>query len=135
MKPRRILLCVLLYVTMAMGANPPKRIVSLSPNLTEILYGVGAFDRVVGVSDYCTYPPEVGKLPSVGGWHNPSLEKLTAMRPDLVIVDNGQAPFVEDKFRDLGLNLMIVRNQTVQEIYDAIIQIGNATGHVAEAAK
>jgi len=120
---------------MAAGAEPPKRIVSLSPNLTEILYGVGAFDRVVGVSDYCTYPPEVSKLPSVGGWHNPSLERLTAMRPDLVIVDDGQAPFVEDKFRQLGLNLMIVRNQSIQEIYGAIAQIGGATGHAAEAAK
>ncbi len=132
---RRTLLSALLCAAIAAAADPPKRIVSLSPNLTEILYGVGAFGQVVGVSDYCTYPPEVTKLPSVGGWHNPSLEKLIAMRPDLVIVDDGQATFVEDKFRQLGLNVVVVKNQTVQEIFGAIMQIGAATGHAAEAAK
>src|SRR5207302_2511654 len=66
----RGLLLGLCFALSAAGADMPRRIVSLSPNLTEILYGMGAFDQIAGVSDYCTYPPEVTKLPSVGGWHN-----------------------------------------------------------------
>src|SRR5579885_2614243 len=89
-----------------MAAEGPRRIVSLSPNVTEMLYGIGAFDQVVGISDYCSYPPGVNKIPSVGGWRNPDLEKLSALRPDLVIVDDGQAPFLQDDFQKLGLRTL-----------------------------
>ena len=113
----------------------PRRIVSLSPNVTEMLYGIGAFDQVVGISDYCTYPPSVSKLPSVGGWHNPSMEKLAALHPDLVILDNGQAPFVEDNFRKLGFRVMVVEDRTIQDVYGAMAALGHATGHEEGAAK
>ena len=113
----------------------PQRIVSLAPNVTELLYGIGAFDKVVGVSDYCSYPPEAAKLPSVGGWHDPSLEKLASMRPDLVIVDDAQAVFVQDSFRKLGLRLLVVPTHTVEDVYRAMIELGKATGHELQAAQ
>ncbi len=119
----------------AVSAQTPRRIVSLSPNLTELIYGVGAFDQLVGVSNYSSYPPEAGKLPSVGEWQNPDLEKLVALRPDLVMVDAGQAPFVEDQCKDLGLKMMVVADQTVDDVYAAMDAIGRATGHAAKAAK
>jgi len=125
----------LLLAICSARADPPRRIVSLSPNLTEILYGIGAFDQVVGISDYCTYPPMVGKLPSVGGWHNPDLEKLMALRPDLVMVDDGQAQFLEDKFKQLGLRVMVATDHTVADVYSAIAALGRATGHEAEAGR
>ena len=112
----------------ASAAGAPRRIVSLSPNVTELLYGIGAFSQVVGVSDYCTYPPEASKLPSVGGWANPSLEKLAALGPDLVIVDDGEGPFVEDSFRKLGLKFMVAPTRTVEDVYRAMAQLGQATG-------
>jgi iron complex transport system substrate-binding protein len=132
---KRTILAVLALALCAAGADVPHRIVSLSPNMTEMLYGVGAFDQVVGISDYCTYPPDVNRLPSVGGWHNPNLEKIAALRPDLVIVDNGQAPFVEDNFKKLGLRVMVVADHTVQDVYAAITALGRATGHEEAAAK
>src|SRR5215469_1034279 len=104
------LLIALWAAIAAHGADFPHGIVSVSPNVTEMLYGIGAFGRVVGVTDYCTYPPEVTKLPSIGGWHNPSLEKLAALRPDLVISDSGQAPFIEKNVEALGLRLLVVPN-------------------------
>jgi iron complex transport system substrate-binding protein len=119
----------------AIAADGPHRIVSLSPNMTEILDGVGAFDRVVGVSDYCTFPPQVTRLPSVGGWHNPSLEKLTALRPDLLVVDSAQALFVEDKVNALGLKLLAIPSLTVKDVFAAISTLGHATGHDAQAAR
>jgi len=131
MRTRALLFCIVLCAF----AAAPQRIVSLSPNVTELLYGVGAFSQVVGVSDYCSYPPEVKKLPSVGGWHNPSLEKLAAMRPSLVIVDDGQAPFIEESTRQLGLKLMIVPTHKVADVYRAMDELGKATGHEAQAAQ
>ena len=70
----------------------PRRIISLSPNVTDILEGVGAFDRVVAVSNYCSYPPGVASLPRVGGWQNASLEEVTSLEPDLVVMAEVQAP-------------------------------------------
>jgi iron complex transport system substrate-binding protein len=127
-------LFALLALTTA-GISAPRRLVSLSPNLTEILYGVGAFEQLVGVSQYNQYPPEVSKLPTVGGWQNPDYEKLVGLRPDLVLVDLGQAPFVQDKCKQLGLHVMVVADEKVADVYTAIMLIGQATGHDAEAAK
>jgi iron complex transport system substrate-binding protein len=110
-------------------------LVSLSPNLTEIIYGVGAFDQLVGVSEYTSYPPAVSKLPRVGGWENPDYEKLVALRPDLVLMDVGQAQFVQDKCKQLGLHVMVIGDEKVADVYAAIIAIGRSTGREAEAAK
>jgi iron complex transport system substrate-binding protein len=109
--------------------------VSLSPNLTEIVYGVGAFDQLVGVSQYTSYPPAVSKLPVLGGWTNPDYEKLVALRPDLVLMDWAQAPFVEDQCKQLGLRTIVLADTKVADVQTAITAIGHATGHDAEAAK
>src|ERR1700733_15902698 len=103
---RRALIFALVFAFGAAGAERPQRIVSLSPDLTEIVYGVGAFDRVVAVSDYDTWPPETAKLPHLGQLHNPSFEKLVALRPDLVIVNKAQAPFFEGTLKELGLTVL-----------------------------
>jgi len=65
--------------------GPIRRVVSLSPALTEIIYAVGAGDRLVGISDFTIYPPEALKLPSCGGQMNPNLELITSLDPDLVV--------------------------------------------------
>ncbi len=62
------------------------RIVSLAPSLTETIYALGAQDRLVGVTDYCDYPPEAQLKPKIGGPINPNLEQLVALKPDLVLV-------------------------------------------------
>jgi iron complex transport system substrate-binding protein len=132
---RRVLFAVLSIAIAARAADAPRRIVSLSPNVTEMLYGIGAFGQVVGVSDYCTYPPEVKQLPSVGGWHNPSLEKLAALHPDLTISDDAQAPFVESNLKALGLRFLVIPNHSVSDVYAGIVELGRATGHEDQAAK
>src|SRR5258708_4187814 len=134
MQLRRFCISTLLLASSGAAADFPQRIVSLSPDLTEIIYGVGAFSRVVGVSNYDTYPPEVAKVPHLGQLHNPSLEKLTAARPDLVIINNAQAPFLEETLKDLGLRVLTTSNRSVEEVYAAIIAIGHATGNHREAA-
>ena len=132
---KRALLVALLSAVIAGAADVPHRIVSVSPNVTEMLYGIGAFGQVAGISDYCTYPPEVKNLPSIGGWHNPSLEKLAALKPDLVISDDGQAPFIEKNVEALGLRFLVVPNHTIRDLCSGIADLGRVTGHEEQAAK
>ena len=117
------------------GGQGPRRIISLSPNTTEILHGVGAFPRVVAVSDYCTYPPEVKELPRIGGWQNTNLERIASFRPDLVVLSDVQVPFIGDKLQALGVPFVAVRSHSLQDAYDAIEAIGRATGNVEQAQR
>ena len=111
-------------------AQAAQRIISLSPSVTEILYGIGAFDHVVAVSSYCEYPPEVEGLPRVGGWTNTNLEQVVALRPDLVIMTgvDAQAPLLEPKLTALGIETLAVGSQSLADIYEAIETIGGAVG-------
>jgi iron complex transport system substrate-binding protein len=68
----------------ALPAGAAHRVVSITPNTTETLFALGVGDRVVGRSRYCDFPPDVTALPSVGGYVDPSLEAILALRPDLV---------------------------------------------------
>lgn len=113
----------------------PSRIVSLSPSTTEMLYGIGAFDRLVAVSDYCTYPPEAKSLPRVGGWSNPNLEQITALRPDLVVFADAQSQFVKEKIEAMGIRALAVPGRSLEDVYAAIEQLGEATGNVEESRR
>lgn len=130
---RRSFVLLLLGSLTALGASLPARIVSLSPNTTEILYGVGAFGRVVAVSRYCSFPPEVAKLPRVGGWQDASIESIVAQRPDLVVLTKAQEPFIGEKLRQFGIHSLAVPAQSVADVFTAIGQIGAATGHEQQA--
>ncbi|HEY0170822.1 MAG TPA: ABC transporter substrate-binding protein [Pyrinomonadaceae bacterium] len=113
----------------------PARIISLTPSTTEILHGVGAFERVVAVSDYCSYPPEASGLPRVGGWNNPNMEQIASLRPDLVIFSDAQAQFVKDKVEAAGIKTLSVPSQTLEDAYTAITLVGRATGDEAAAER
>src|SRR2546428_13474142 len=65
---------------------PPARVVSLAPSITEIVYALGAADRLVGVCAQCNYPEAAAQLPRVGGYLVPNVEAVVAARPDLVLV-------------------------------------------------
>jgi iron complex transport system substrate-binding protein len=67
--------------------------------------------------------------------HSPSLEKLTVLRPDLVIVNSAQAPFLEDTLKALGLRILKTSNASLQEVYGSMIAIGHATGNESQAAR
>jgi iron complex transport system substrate-binding protein len=131
----RALFIALAFALGLTAAGPPQRIVSLSPDLTEILYGVGAFPRVVGVTNYDTYPPEVTKITRVGQVYTPSFEAIAGLRPDLVIINNAQAPFLEDTLKQLGLTVLQTSNRSVEEIYASIAAIGRATGNQSQASQ
>jgi iron complex transport system substrate-binding protein len=131
---RNWLFVLLLVAVSACAADSiPKRIVSLSPSTTEILYGVGAFPRVVGVSQYCTYPPQVAQLPRVGGWQTSDIEKILALRPDLVVLTKPQEPFIGDRLRAFHLHFIAVPSESLADVFSAIEGIGAATGNQEQA--
>ena len=119
------------------GVEPgnPRRIISLSPNTTDILEGVGAFDRVVAVSDYCFYPPSVASLPRVGGWQNASLEEVASLAPDLVVMAEVQAPFVDSHLQALGIETLVVPSQSLQDVFTAIDAVGRGVGRQQQARR
>lgn len=109
-------------------AKQPQRIISLSPSATEVLWGVGAFSRVVAVSDYDDFPPEAKSLPKIGGWSNTNLEQVATLKPDLVVVTQSQAPMIKDKLDALGVRTLVVPSYTVADALASITQIGAAVG-------
>ena len=112
----------------------PQRIISLSPSTTEILFALGLGDRVVGVSRYCQYPPEARTKAQVGGYLDPSYEAVLALKPDLVVLRSEKEQFVK-AFRELGLNLLPVRHDSVEGILESIVVIGRRCGAEAEARR
>jgi iron complex transport system substrate-binding protein len=105
------------------------RIVSLAPSITEILFGLGAGVRVVGVTQYSNYPPEAARLPKVGSYVNLSLEKILALRPDLVIgIRDGNPKAVIDRLTDLGVPCYIVDPQSLDGVVATVRNIGRAVG-------
>ena len=124
---------VLMLAAAAIAAAAPQRIISLAPNTTEILYGVGAFSQVVAVSQFCNYPPAVAKLPRVGGFETSDIEKIIALRPDLVLFIKAQEPFILDKLEAFSIRSMAVPSESLVDIYTAMQMIGKATGHEKQA--
>jgi iron complex transport system substrate-binding protein len=113
----------------------PARIVSTAPNITEILYALGLGDRIVGVSDFCDYPPEAAKKPKVGGVVNPSIEAIIALDPDLVlVVPSATHENLFRSLRQLGIKMLALPNDTIYDLYTMIRTIGaeTATERAAE---
>ena len=145
-KPVLVILCLLSVVCASCVTQPaqetrhavvqaPQRIVSISPSVTEILYGVGAWPQVVAVSQFCSYPEDVKNKPRVNGWEKTNLEQLTALRPDLVIGVAAQAPFLQDKLTELGIRSLFLNSNTLSDVYKAIEEIGKVSGHEREATE
>ncbi len=116
--------------------NKPQRIVSLSPNLTQVIYALGYMDQVVGVTIFDEYPPQVIDLPKVGGWINPNYEAILALKPDLVVLMKDQDISFGDKLRTLGLKTFIAKsNDSIKDIIQAISDLGEILGESEEAKK
>lgn len=112
-----------------------QRIVSLAPNLTEIVFALGLENELVGVTDFCDFPPEAKRKAKVGGMINPSLEVILALRPDLILatVEGNRAETVSNLER-LGLPIFVVKLRGLQGLFSSIEKLGEVTGR-DEAAR
>jgi len=110
-------------------AGPPTRIVSLVPSVTESAFALGGEARIIGVSDFCDWPPAARAKPRVGGMVNPSLETLVALKPDLVVgTDEGNREETFVQLQRLGIPVYIVHAHRISEMYDLIARVGALTG-------
>ena len=113
---------------------PPRRIVSLAPSITEILFALNLDGRIVADTTYCTYPPQARSLPHIGDYRT-SLEKVVAQRPDLVVASLSANHQAVEGLERLGVKVFAVDPKTVAETMDAILQIGKITGAEAQARR
>jgi iron complex transport system substrate-binding protein len=105
-----------------------ERIVALTPAASEILDGLGAFDRVVAVSAYAVHPPAVEFLPRLGTGGNSPLEALVALAPDLVVSGGLDSDVLSGHLRALGISQVLIPGRTIADIEDGIATLGNVLG-------
>lgn len=120
------------------GSSPviPERIVSLTPSNTEILYALGAGDKIIAVSEYCNYPDDTADKTKLPTGEKLDIENLISLKPDLVI--SGYMSAMEDQFRQLedsGIKVFVTEANNLSETYETIEAIGKITGREKEAKK
>ena len=116
--------------------TPAQRIVSLAPSITETLFALGAGGQVVGVTDFCNYPPEAQKKHRVGGITNPSIETIISLKPDLIILSmEGNVREDFRKLLDLGVPLFVTNPRTLNGINKSIRDLGTLTDKDDHALK
>ena len=142
--PVLILAIFLLIITIRQNILPPAvkitpsqsytRIISLAPNVTEILFALGLGEHVIGVSEFCNYPAEAKDRPRFGGLMNPNFEAILAAKPDLVIALDEMVRG-ENKFAAMGINILAVKHDSIDDILNSIMAIGMVCGKNEQAMK
>lgn len=146
------LLAIILFLTVAgfaifgvphiqnRGASPlpkkPVRIVSLAPNLTEILFALELDEQIIAVTNDCDYPLKAADKKKIGTFWQPNTEAIIACKPDLIVtlrMRTEQHKPAEDSLRRLGYRVLTLRIETISELLTAIQEIGTATDHKANA--
>lgn len=130
-----ILIFVVILAIQYKRSEPPNRdvgqgdirIVSLAPNLTEILFELGLGDQIVGVTNYCTYPPEALKKEKVGDFINPNFEKIVTLKPDLIVSEHWPSSKTVPRLREFGLHVFeVLSPMSLEEIYQILREVGQA---------
>ena len=113
----------------------PRRVVSLAPNLTEIVFALGAGRSLVGVSEYSDYPPEARAIPRVGGLEV-SAEKVASLRPDLVLATReGNAPGPVSALSSAGFSVLVLPTGSLDAVLDSVRRTGDALGRREQAER
>jgi iron complex transport system substrate-binding protein len=103
----------------------PTRVIALAPSITEIIYDLGQEKRLVGVTQYSTYPSEAELLPRVGSYVRLDIE-IVALKPDLCLATkDGNPKHIVDKIVSLGIPVYVINPQNIQQIMDTITRLGS----------
>ncbi len=107
---------------------PPQRIVSLAPNITEILFALGLGEKIVGVTRFCDFPEEAIKKEKIGGLIDPNPERIIALNPDLILGFRGNPLRILERLRNLNLPLFVLDTKTdIESLFPLIRKIGRVT--------
>lgn len=113
---------------------PATRVVSLAPDMAELLYDVGAGATLQGTVEYSDYPAAAKQVPRVGDAYHVNIEKVLALQPDLVLAWHGGTPQpLIEKLRSLGLNVLDLGTHDLPDIAANLTVLGEATGHATDA--
>ena len=105
--------------------DSPKRIVSMAPSLTEILFSLGLREEIVGVTDFCDYPEAALTKQRIGGFVNPSIEKIVSLKPDLILaIRDGNRMVTVHRLSDLGFSVYVVDPTGFDGVVKTIENIG-----------
>ncbi|RJF72200.1 ABC transporter substrate-binding protein [Deinococcus cavernae] len=116
--------------------SEPKRIVAMMPSHTEILFAIGAGDKLVGIDEYSNYPrAATDKLPKVGSGYKPDIEAIVALKPDLVLADESASSRLTEKLAAAGLTVYGGTAQTYNETFEKIAVMGKITNREVNATK
>ncbi len=122
-------LITLLFLALPLWSG--QRIIALSPSVNEILFALGAGERVVANTEYCNYPPEAKTKPKVGGYFSPSFEKIVALKPTIVIMQENNAHMAEP-LRRMGIAVEVTKIDTYPSIRRAIQRIAKIVDNEPE---
>ncbi len=106
----------------------PQRIVSLAPSNTEIVYALGLGDRLVGVTEYCNYPPEAKKKTLIGGFSTVDIEKTVALQPDLILATDIHSKSATPTLQKIGFDVITLNPRTLEAVLKDIALVGKITG-------
>lgn len=130
----------LLVVTDDLGrnvtiTNKPERIISTSPSNTEILFALGLGDKVVGVTDYCNYPPEALEKGKIGGFSTVNIETIISLQPDLVLASDKTGEENIRKLENFGVPVIVLHPTNIEGALRNIELVGEITGVKESASK
>ncbi len=136
----RLALCLMLLSVCPLSAvagpkqTPPRRIVSLTPANTEMLFALGLGGRVVGDTTYCDYPPAAAspKITKIGDTRV-NYERVTALRPDLIVGDDVATPQADARLAALGLPVLALHPASVDDVEQSLLRLGQRTGAAHQA--
>lgn len=112
----------------------PQRIISLAPSNTEILFALGLDEEIVGITDYCNYPPEkIAQEEKIGGFATPNFEKIVSLNPDIVFATSGVQKQAVERLEELGVKIYVLEAETMGNLLIEIKNIGKLTGKSQQA--
>jgi iron complex transport system substrate-binding protein len=113
-----------------------KRIVSMAPNVTEMLFAIDLDNEIVGVTDYCNYPESARSKTKIGGYYNPNIEVILSLSPDLIVATpDGYSKERIEKLDQSGIPVFIVNPLKIDDMLESIILLGRITGKEETASQ
>lgn len=115
--------------------KPAQRVISLAPHVTESLFAAGGGSRIVGTVSHSDYPPEASKIPRIGDNRQIDMERLLALKPDLIVIWQHKASSRQmDQLRSLGIPVYYSEPRTLDAVPETILRLGELLGTQAQAA-
>lgn len=125
LNPQLVLILLLIFQipSFAFGANPTFRIISLSPNLTEIIYEMNLQDSLVGVSTFSNYPEAAQKIPVVGSYLQPQIEKIIKLQPTHVLVMKEGSPVIKEQLDRAKIPYIFFESKNLEDYKNTVLKL------------